>query len=46
MKASLREALKKKYPQNCASENHFLIIFGIFFLHKLPLPPLKHIAKS
>ena len=21
---------KKKYPQNCASEDHFLITFGIF----------------
>ena len=40
----LREAFKKKkkltfVPQNCASENHFLIIFWFFFLHKLPLPP-------
>ena len=22
---------KKKFPQNCDSENHFLITFGIFF---------------
>ena len=31
------------YPQNCASENHFLIIFGIFFSPQAPpTPPKAH----
>ena len=40
----LLEAIKAKLSKRkLAAENtekiHFLIIFGIFFLHKLPLPP-------
>ena len=34
------------YPQNCASENHFLIIFGNFFSPQAPPAPPEHIAKS